>query len=305
MAKVIGGMSLPNIPWENKPEGNTDVVWRYSKNPIITRKDAFEANSIFNSAVVPYGDEFRGVFRIDGYDLLPLLRAGKSKDGIKWEIEEKALEWTDRNPDIGYEYGYDPRVVKLEDKYFITWCNGVPSGFTIGMGYTEDFESFHQMNNPFLTYNRNGVLFPRKINGKYAMLSRPTNPGSGSGLGSIWYSESPDLESRIEDNPWLKYEIPSKEELLEGATNLEKHDCKIDVILTHEPSSTIKSFLTLGESDSVRVTTLNAYFDELSKCSEFSRWFFGSLHLDKYISNTYIGVHKGIVNAHTGERVKF
>ena len=117
--------------------------------------------------------------------------------------------------------------------------------------------------------------------------------------------ESPDLESRIEDNPWLKYEIPSKEELLEGATNLEKHDCKIDVILTHEPSSTIKSFLTLGESDSVRVTTLNAYFDELSKCSEFSRWFFGSLHLDKYISNTYIGVHKGIVNAHTGERVKF
>ena len=26
--------------------------------------------------------------------------------------------------------------------------------------------------------------------------------------------ESPDLDSRIEDNPWLKYEIPSKEDLL-------------------------------------------------------------------------------------------
>ncbi|MBR2021038.1 MAG: glycoside hydrolase family 130 protein, partial [Clostridia bacterium] len=137
--------------------------------------------------------EFRGVFRIDGYDMLPLLRAGKSKDGLKWEIEDTSLEWTDRNPEIGYEYGYDPRVVKIEDKYFITWCNGVPSGFTIGLGYTEDFESFHQLNNPFLTYNRNGVLFPRKINGKYAMLSRPTSPGSDN-LGSIWYSESPDLE---------------------------------------------------------------------------------------------------------------
>ena len=193
MAKVIGGVSLPNMPWEEKPEGHTDVVWRYSKNPIITRKDAFEANSVFNSAVVPYGDEYRGVFRIDGYDMLPLLRAGKSKDGIKWEIEKEALEWTDRDPSIGYEYGYDPRVVKIEDKYFITWCNGVPSGFTIGMGYTEDFETFHQLNNPFLTYNRNGVLFPRKINGKYAMLSRPTSPGSDS-LGSVWYSESPDLE---------------------------------------------------------------------------------------------------------------
>ena len=117
--------------------------------------------------------------------------------------------------------------------------------------------------------------------------------------------ESPDLDSRLEDNPWLKYEIPSKEDLLEGASNLEKHDCKIDVIITHEPSTTIKGFLKLGESDSVRVTTLNAYFDELSKCSDFDRWFFGSLHLDKYISNTYIGVYKAVVNAHTGERVHF
>ncbi len=117
--------------------------------------------------------------------------------------------------------------------------------------------------------------------------------------------ESPDLDARIEDNPWLKYEIPSKDELLEGAANLENNDCKIDIIITHEPSSTIKGFLKLGESEAVRVTTLNAYFDELSKCSEFKRWFFGSLHLDKYISNTYIGVHKAVVNAHTGERVAF
>lgn len=116
--------------------------------------------------------------------------------------------------------------------------------------------------------------------------------------------ESADLDSRLDDNPWLKYEIPSKEELLEGANNLEKADCKIDVIITHEPSTTIKGFLTLGDNEPVRVTALNAYFDELSKCSEFDRWFFGSLHLDKYISNTYIGVHKALINAHTGEKVR-
>ena len=116
--------------------------------------------------------------------------------------------------------------------------------------------------------------------------------------------ESADLDSRLEDNPWLKYEIPSKDELIEGANNLEKADCKINVIITHEPSTKIKGFLTLGDNEPVRVTALNAYFDELTKCSEFDRWFFGSLHLDKYISNTYIGVHKAIVNAHTGERVK-
>ena len=40
-------------------------------------------------------------------------------------------------------------------------------------GLHHDFEKFHQLENAFLPYNRNGVLFPRKINGKYAMLSRP------------------------------------------------------------------------------------------------------------------------------------
>lgn len=115
--------------------------------------------------------------------------------------------------------------------------------------------------------------------------------------------ESADLDSRIEDNPWLKYEIPSKEELIEGANNLDKVDCKMDVIITHEPSTTIKDFLKLGDGENVRVTSLNAYFDELSKCSEFDRWFYGSLHLDKYISNKYIGVYKALINAHTGEKV--
>ena len=115
--------------------------------------------------------------------------------------------------------------------------------------------------------------------------------------------ESPDLEYRLEETSWYKYEIPSKAELLEGANNLENVDCKVNVIITPEPSSIIKDFLKLGNNEPIHVTTLNAYFDELSKCSTFDRWFFGSLHLDKYISNSYIGVHKALVNAHTGERV--
>ena len=33
----IIGKALPNIPWEERPHGNRDVVWRYGKNPIIPR----------------------------------------------------------------------------------------------------------------------------------------------------------------------------------------------------------------------------------------------------------------------------
>jgi len=29
--------NLPNIPWQDKPEGYVGPVWRYSENPIVNR----------------------------------------------------------------------------------------------------------------------------------------------------------------------------------------------------------------------------------------------------------------------------
>lgn len=62
---------------------------------------------------------------------------------------------------------------------------------TIGIGYTFDFERFHFLENALLPYNRNGVLFPRKIEGKYVLLSRPSDRGH-TPFGDIFVSRSPD-----------------------------------------------------------------------------------------------------------------
>ncbi len=188
------GPELPNIPWEERPPGSSDVVWRYSRNPIIPRDLIPSANSIFNPAVVPYKGEFRGIFRCDDKRRMMQLHAGRSKDGIHWEIENEPIRF---QPAPGFEplpweYGYDPRVCWIEDRYYITWCNGFGGWPTIGVAYTYDFETFYQMENAFLPYNRNGVLFPRKINGRFAMLSRPSDRGH-TPFGDIYYSESPDM----------------------------------------------------------------------------------------------------------------
>ena len=84
MAKIIG-KPLKNIPWEDKPQGYQYPVWRYSGNPIINRDDLFMSNSIFNSAVVPYGDGFAGVFRVDDMTRSQFLVTGFSKDAIHWD----------------------------------------------------------------------------------------------------------------------------------------------------------------------------------------------------------------------------
>lgn len=186
------GSPLRNIPWEDRPAQGNDIVWRYSGNPVIPRDILPFSNSVFNSAVVPFEDGFAGVFRCDNKNRQAWIHSGFSRDGVNFEIDAEPIQFECAEPEIAeYLEAYDPRVCWIEDRYYVTWCNFY-HGPTIGMGYTYDFKTFHQMENAFLPYNRNGVMFPRKINGQYAMLSRPSDTGH-TPFGDIFYSESPDL----------------------------------------------------------------------------------------------------------------
>ena len=171
----IAGNPLPGMPWEERPEGCKNVMWRCSANPIIPRDLLPTSNSIFNSAVVPFGEGYAGVFRCDDTNRRMALHVGFSKDAVHWDINEEPLKFQCDDAEVGtWVYGYDPRVCFIEDRYYVTWCNGY-HGPTIGVAYTYDFVTFHQLENAFIPSNRNGVLFPRKINGRFAMLSRPSD----------------------------------------------------------------------------------------------------------------------------------
>jgi beta-1,4-mannooligosaccharide/beta-1,4-mannosyl-N-acetylglucosamine phosphorylase len=124
------------------------------------------------------------------------VHVGRSADGFDWRIEREPIVFEPADGRVaeiqgGFEHAYDPRVTWLEDRYYLTWCNGY-HGPTIGIAYTFDFETFHQLENAFLPFNRNGVLFPRRIGDRYAMLSRPSDDGH-TPFGDVFYSESPDL----------------------------------------------------------------------------------------------------------------
>ncbi|NLY88049.1 MAG: glycosidase [Firmicutes bacterium] len=192
--RTVIGDDLPNIPWEDRPAGSSDPVWRYSRNPVIPRDLIPTSNSIFNSAVIPFKNKFAGVFRCDDKCRRMQLYRGESDDGLNWRISPDPIDFKGADQEIAaYNYGrYDPRVCWLEDRYYVTWCNGYAGYPTIGLAYTYDFEEFFQLENAFLPFNRNGVLFPRKIRGKYAMLSRPSDMGH-TPFGDIFYSESPDM----------------------------------------------------------------------------------------------------------------
>lgn len=190
--RIIGD-ALPNIPWQEKPADCIAPVWRYTENPIIKRNPILGVARIFNSAVLPYQDAFIGVFRGEQTDGIPYIYLGRSKDAIHWDFDPKPIPFQDENGNPFMPvYAYDPRLVRIEDTYYIMWCQDF-FGAAIGLAKTKDFKTFTRVENPFLPFNRNAVLFPRKINGKYQMLSRPSDSGH-TPFGDIFLSESPDLE---------------------------------------------------------------------------------------------------------------
>ena len=160
--KIIG-QSLPNIPWQDKPENFDGVIWRHDTNPVIDWNPTKNTARIFNSAVVPYGDGFIGIFRADHRNGKPQLHLGHSKDALSWDIEDEEIHWIDEyGKAYKPNYSYDPRLVEIEGTYYIIWCTDF-GGSALCIGSTMNFKNFVRLENPFIPFNRNGVLFPKKL----------------------------------------------------------------------------------------------------------------------------------------------
>ena len=192
MIKIYGEQNIPNLPWEDKPANCPGPIWRYSGNPVINRHPVDKIARIFNSGVIYKDGKYIGVFRAETIASLPHLRMGYSDDGINWKIDEEPIKFVDESG-LPYQpyYAYDPRLVKVEDAYYIIWCTEF-YGPALGIARTYDFKTFVRLENPLLPFNRNGVLFPRKINGMYKLISRVSDNGH-TPFGDIFISESPDM----------------------------------------------------------------------------------------------------------------
>ena len=92
--KIYNAPAVKNMPWQERPEGEFTgaPIWRYKENPIIGRNPLKGVARIFNSAVIPYGDEFIGVFRGEQTNGIPYIYMGHSKDAIHW-MKTRLISW--------------------------------------------------------------------------------------------------------------------------------------------------------------------------------------------------------------------
>ncbi|WP_145105284.1 glycoside hydrolase family 130 protein [Botrimarina mediterranea] len=101
------------------------------------------------------------------------------------------------------EYGVeDPRITEIDGRYWITYVAVSRHGAATALASTLDFITFERHGVIFPPENKDVVLFPRKIDGKYVALNRPTAKTNFC-RPEIWLSRSPDLLHWGEHQPLL------------------------------------------------------------------------------------------------------
>lgn len=84
-----------------------------------------------------------------------------------------------------------------------------------------------------------------------------------------------DKHRRVEGISWWPEEIPNKKEEDYGIINLEKHNNKVDYIITHDCGFQVPYVHHFNEENS-----LKKYLSFIEKNIDYKRWYFGHHHID-------------------------
>jgi predicted GH43/DUF377 family glycosyl hydrolase len=190
---------------------------RYDKNPVVTPNPdhEWEKGAVFNCGATIYQDQVILLYRaIGNYETyVSTFGLATSSDGYNFQtFSEPAM-----TPDADFEkYGIeDPRITFLEEKYYVTYTavrTPIPKGdvdYHIGIASTTDFKTFERHGTVINEYrNKDGVLFPEKINNKYVMIHRAPEP-------HMWIAYSDNLKDWTDhkklfspiDNTWQDLKV--------------------------------------------------------------------------------------------------
>jgi len=86
----------------------------------------------------------------------------------------------------------DPRITRIGDKFYITYVAVSRHGISTALASTTDFTNFERHGIIFHPENKDVLLYPEQIGGRYWALHRP-NPDAHYSPPAMWIARSPDL----------------------------------------------------------------------------------------------------------------
>lgn len=182
---------------EKKSFKGVELFKRYNEGkPILQPSDfPYPVVAVLNAGAVNFENKTLLLLRVeDGTGISHLTKATSEDGKTDWQIDTKPTLMADRRFDEA-EGLEDPRIVWIEErKEFVLSCVSFYAKTEkelagISIITTKDFSSFQRLGQRLLPVNKNASLFPRTINDRYVLISRPMIGGTAD----IWVCFSPDL----------------------------------------------------------------------------------------------------------------
>ncbi len=168
-----------------------NIVQRWEGNPLLELDDLpFAASDLHNAGAVKHEGTWVLLLTVEELDGSCAIYRAASPDGRQFEIAPEPLLAPSREPPYWpYENAgvRDARVTPFDGGYYVTYLAESSYGFRIALAQTDDFERLERIGLVSEPDTKNGVLFPAKLDGRYARLERPREGGN------IWISYSTDL----------------------------------------------------------------------------------------------------------------
>ncbi|WP_083676382.1 glycoside hydrolase family 130 protein [Paenibacillus sp. FSL H8-0548] len=180
---------------------SSSILHRHPLNPVLSPKDVpYHPAMVFNAGVTKFQGQYVMVFRNDYGDAqkgtiephsTTNLGLAYSDDGVNWK-PQPAPCWIWNDEEVIRVY--DPRLTVIEGRCYMCFAVDTKHGLRGGIAVTDDFAKFDVLSLS-VPDNRNMVLFPDRIGGRYVRLERPMPVYSRGGMDRFdtWMSESPDL----------------------------------------------------------------------------------------------------------------
>jgi len=118
------------------------------------------------------------------------LRVARSSDGLHFSLDpEVTIDPLNALEGYGVE---DPRITEIDGVFHITYVAASRMGITTARMTTTDFRTFQRHGTMMHPDQKDVVLFPEQVGGKYLAFTRPM-PGSFGRVLGLWLAESEDL----------------------------------------------------------------------------------------------------------------
>ncbi len=184
----------------------THLFRRHPANPLLTAAHFMRpVNSVFNAAATKFNNQYLLLNRVEDLTGSSCLWLARSDDGVDFTPDPApALLPATEGPFQAVENFSleDARITRIGDVYYITYVAYSEYGCVTNLARTQDFELYERVAVMTLPDNKDIVLFPKKISGRYAKLDRPmTRPPS---VGDIWISFSHDLHYWGDPRPVMR-----------------------------------------------------------------------------------------------------